>query len=192
MPTNLVSMMLFCNLSHLDHSATRKLMSFEPKVSNIFRTLSSLASFKIRLRSTSTSSGPSRSSNAPTCTFTLRLLSRNCVVLAMMVLSLAFHPLPSSSYLPWALTKEVFEQAANSHTLSEDGKFRLRVLAELDALVHSSTDVCFAQELVRDEHSRPNSDPECDATVGNCGRPCSARHGSSTQEAQRPGRSRSR
>ena len=41
--------------------------------------------------------------------FTLRLLSRNCFVLAMIVLSLAFHPLPSSSYLPRSLTKEVYE-----------------------------------------------------------------------------------
>ena len=46
-------------LSHLDHSATRKLMSFELKVSKILRPPSYLASFRIRLKSTSTSSGPS-------------------------------------------------------------------------------------------------------------------------------------
>ena len=60
-------------LSHRDHPATGKLMSFEPKVSKILHPLSSLASFKIRRKSTSTSSGPSRSSYASTCTFTLKL-----------------------------------------------------------------------------------------------------------------------
>ena len=93
-------------LSHLDHSATKKLMSFEPKVSKIVRHLSSLASFKIRLRSTSTSSGPNKASNASSCTFTLKLLSRYFFLLAIIVLSLALHPLPSSSFLPWSLTKE--------------------------------------------------------------------------------------
>ena len=84
-------------------------MSFAPKISKIVRPLSSLASFKIRLRSTSTSSGPNRASNASTCTFTLKLLSRNCFILPIVVLSLAFRPLHSSSYLPWALTREVYE-----------------------------------------------------------------------------------
>ena len=96
-------------LSHLDQSATRKLISFELKVSKILRPCSSLASFRIRLRSTSTSSGPNRASMASTCTFTLRLLSRNCFFLAKIFLSLAFHPLPSSSYLQRSLTKEVYE-----------------------------------------------------------------------------------
>ena len=82
-------------LSHLDRSATRKLLSFELKVSRILRPWSSLASFKTRLKSTSTSSGPNNSSNASTCTFTLRLLSRNCFVLAMI----AFFRIPSSSFL---------------------------------------------------------------------------------------------
>ena len=40
--------------------------------------------------------------------------------------------------------------AADSHTLLEEGKFRLRALAELDAFVHCSNDVCLAQEWVRD------------------------------------------
>ena len=84
-------------------------MPFELKVSKILRPCSSLASFRIRLRSPSTSSGPNKASNASTCTFSLRLLSRNCFVLAMIVLSLAFHPLPSSSYLPWSLTTEIYE-----------------------------------------------------------------------------------
>ena len=75
----------------------------------ILRPLSSLASFRNGLKSTSTFSGPSNPSNSSTLTFTLKLLSRNCFVLAMIVLSLAFHPLPSSSYFPWSLTKEVHE-----------------------------------------------------------------------------------
>ena len=58
-------------LSHLDHSATRKLMSFELKVSKIVLPLSSLASFRIRLKSTSTSSGPNSPSNSSTLTFAL-------------------------------------------------------------------------------------------------------------------------
>ena len=54
--------------------------------------------------------------------------------------------------------------AANSHTLSEEGKFRL-----LDAFVHCSNDVCFAQELVRDVLSWSDSDSECDASSGDFG-----------------------
>ena len=58
--------------------------------------------------------------------------------------------------------------AVNSHTLSEDGKFRLRVLAKLIAFVHCSNDVYLAEELVRNVLSRSNSDSECDASSGNC------------------------
>ena len=53
--------------------------------------------------------------------------------------------------------------AADSQTLSEQGELRLRVLAELDALVHRLYDICLAPELVRDELPRSNSDSECDA-----------------------------
>ena len=59
--------------------------------------------------------------------------------------------------------------AADSRTLSEDGKFRLQVLAKLNAFVHCSNDVCLAQELVRDVLMRSDSDSECDASSGNCG-----------------------
>ena len=48
------------------------------------------------------------------------------------------------------------------------GSWQKLDLAELDAFVHCSDDICLAQELVRDELPRPNSDSECDATVGNC------------------------
>ena len=80
-------------------------MSFELKVSKILRPCSSLASFTIRLRSTS--SGPNR-------LLVLQLAPSHCGFFpgpssAMIVLSLAFHSLPSSSYLPWSLTKEVYE-----------------------------------------------------------------------------------
>ena len=56
-----------------------------------------------------------------------------------------------------------------SQTLSEEGELRLRVLAELDAFVRCADDVCLAQELVRDELPRPDSNSECDATGGNYG-----------------------
>ena len=59
--------------------------------------------------------------------------------------------------------------AANSHTLSEEGKLRLRVLGELDAFVHYSDDICLAQEQVRDELPDSGGDSECDASSGNCG-----------------------
>ena len=42
-------------------------------------------------------------------------------------------------------------------------------LAELDAFVHCSNDVCFAQELVRDALSKSDGDSECEASSGNCG-----------------------
>ena len=57
----------------------------------------------------------------------------------------------------------------NSHTLSEEGKYSLRVLTKLDAFIHCSNDVCLAQELVRDVLSRSDSDSKCDASSGNCG-----------------------
>ena len=52
---------------------------------------------------------------------------------------------------------------ADAETLPEEGKFRLWVLAKLDAFVHGSDDVCLAQELVRDELPRPDSNSECGA-----------------------------
>ena len=77
-------------------------MSFELKVSKILCPCSSLASFRIRLRSTSTSCGPNKASDASTCTFTLRFLFDDCSFPRIP-------PLPFSSYLPWPLTKEVYE-----------------------------------------------------------------------------------
>ena len=53
--------------------------------------------------------------------------------------------------------------------LSEVGELHLRVLAELDAFVRRSGDVCLARELVRDELPGSNSDSEGDASVANCG-----------------------
>ena len=50
-----------------------------------------------------------------------------------------------------------------------EGKFRLRVLVELNAFVHSSNDVCFPQELVRDFLSGSDNNSECDASSGHCG-----------------------
>ena len=44
-----------------------------------------------------------------------------------------------------------------------------RRAAELDALVHCANDILLAQELVRDELPRPDSNFECDATSGNHG-----------------------
>ena len=35
--------------------------------------------------------------------------------------------------------------------------------------MHCADDICLAQELVRDELPRPDSNSECDATGGNCG-----------------------
>ena len=49
------------------------------------------------------------------------------------------------------------------------GKFRLRVLAELNTFVHRPDDVCLGQELVRDELPRSHGNSECDASSSNCG-----------------------
>ena len=57
---------------------------------------------------------------------------------------------------------------ANSQTLSKEGELSLRILAKLDALVHCTGDFCPAQELVCDKLSRPKSDSERDAVVGDC------------------------
>ena len=82
MPTTLISMGPFLYLSHLDHSDARKLKSFELKVSKVLRPLPSLASSRIRPKSTSTFSGPSNLSNSSTLTFTLKtsfqILSGSC------------------------------------------------------------------------------------------------------------------
>ena len=56
---------------------------------------------------------------------------------------------------------------ADAQTFSE-GELCLRVPAKLDAFVHGSDDIHLAQELVRDELPRPDSNSECDAIVGNC------------------------
>ena len=44
---------------------------------------------------------------------------------------------------------------ANSQTFSKQGELCLWVLAELDAFVHCSDNICLAQELIRDELPRP-------------------------------------
>ena len=49
-----------------------------------------------------------------------------------------------------------------------EGELCLWILAELNALVHCADDICLAQELVRDELPRPNSDSERDAAVRDC------------------------
>ena len=53
---------------------------------------------------------------------------------------------------------------AVSQTLSE-GELCLRILAELNALVHCADNIFLAEELVRDKLPRPNSDSERDAAV---------------------------
>ena len=53
----------------------------------------------------------------------------------------------------------------DSQTLSEEGKFSLRVLAELNTFVHRPDGVCLGQELVPDALSRSDSDCEGDASV---------------------------
>ena len=58
---------------------------------------------------------------------------------------------------------------ADAQTFSKEGDLCLRILAELDALVHCANDICLAQKLVRDELPRPDSNSECDATSGNYG-----------------------
>ena len=68
-----------------------------------------------------------------------------------------------------AVNSQDVAHAADSQTLSGDGKFRLRVLAQLDAFVHCSNDVCFAQELVRVVLSMCDSASECHASSSNCG-----------------------
>ena len=68
-----------------------------------------------------------------------------------------------------AVNPEDVVATADSQTISEEGELRLRVLAELEAFVHRSNDVCLAQELVRDDLPRSNSDSEGDAAIGVCG-----------------------
>ena len=60
------------------------------------------------------------------------------------------------------------QDVVDAQTLSKEGELCLRILAELDAFVRCTDDTCLAQELVRDELPRPNSNSECDATVGHC------------------------
>ena len=67
-----------------------------------------------------------------------------------------------------AVNLYVVVDTADAQTFSKQGELRLRVLAELDALVHCADDDCLAQDLVRDELPRSNRDSECDATIGNC------------------------
>ena len=40
--------------------------------------------------------------------------------------------------------------SADAQSLTEEGKFRLRVMTQLHASVHGPDDVCFCQELVCD------------------------------------------
>ena len=87
---------------------------------------------------------------------------------------------------PGLCGREPVVDSADPQTFCEERELCLRVLAELNALVHCADDICLAQKLVRDELPRPNSDSERDAAEN------SARHQFSTQEALHPSRSRSR
>ena len=75
----------------------------ELKVSKIARPSLFLASSKIRLKSTSESSGPSRDSNSSTSTFMLSHSSKYCWILAMTVLSRAL-PIWSSTSIRHCLS----------------------------------------------------------------------------------------
>ena len=90
-------------------------------------------------------------------------------------------------------TKDVGD-AADAKAFAEKRKFCLRILAQLNTLVHGANDVCLGQEVVRDALSRSDSDSEGDASSGNCGDswPRSARRESSAQAVLHPGRSCSR
>ena len=46
---------------------------------------------------------------------------------------------------------------ADAKTFTKESKFCLWVLAQLNTLMHSSSDVCFGQELVRDELTGPTA-----------------------------------
>ena len=63
-----------------------------------------------------------------------------------------------------AVNSQDVVDTADAQTLSKEAELRLRILAELDALVHCAEDICLAQELVADELPRPDSNAECDAT----------------------------
>ena len=91
-----------------------------------------------------------------------------------------------------AVNSQDVVHAATSQTLSEEGEFRLRVLAELDAFEHCSHDICLAQEQVRDEPTRPNSDSECDVTISDCRGFGQAPHIADSPLALPPARSRSK
>ena len=80
----------------------------------------------------------------------------------------------------------------DAKTFTQESKFCLRALAELDAFVHSSNEVRLYQELLRDELSRSDSDSECDASSVWRPSPCSARHQVFTQEVLHPDRPCSR
>ena len=66
-----------------------------------------------------------------------------------------------------ALKPQDVVDTADPKTLSE-GELCLWIMAELNALVHRADDICPAQELVRDELSRPSNDSERGAAVGDC------------------------
>ena len=58
---------------------------------------------------------------------------------------------------------------ADAQTFPKEGELCLRILAKLDERVHCADDICLAQELVRDELRRPDSNCECVAAGGRCG-----------------------
>ena len=79
--------LLLCAFHRILLTTKNKLGPSELKVSNIAQPFLSLASSKIRLKSISESSGPSKDSNSSTSTFKLVLSSRCCFVLETTVLS---------------------------------------------------------------------------------------------------------
>ena len=82
---------------------------------------------------------------------------------------------------------------ADAKTFTQESEFCLRILAQLNTLVHSSNDVCFGLELVRDELTGSYSNSACVASSGRCGDrgPAFALRRLSTQAGLRPGLLRS-
>ena len=59
-----------------------------------------------------------------------------------------------------AVHTENVVHTTDAKTLTQDSKFRLRVLRQLNMLVHCPNDICLGQELVRNELSKSHSDCE--------------------------------
>ena len=78
------------------------------------------------------------------------------------------HPSSAARLCCVTIRSEGVVDSADAKALTEEDKFRLRILTKLHAFAHGPRGVCFCQELVCDTAESSHCDSECDISPNGC------------------------